>query len=62
MARSKRLKGNTTTGDTRMDRVIQFDERSRAYALRRRKRWTPGMAVPIPEGARTTRERRSCPE
>jgi hypothetical protein len=37
MARRRKLKGNTTTGDTRMDRVIQFDERSRAYALRRRR-------------------------
>lgn len=37
MPRSKKLKGDTTTGDLRMDRVVQFDERSRGYPLRRRR-------------------------
>ncbi|HJP04610.1 MAG: hypothetical protein QGH46_04280 [Gammaproteobacteria bacterium] len=38
MSRSIKLRGNARTRDRRMDRVIEFDERSRDYPLRRRAR------------------------
>lgn len=37
MGRTTKLKGNTTTQDVRMDRVVQFDERSRDYPMRARR-------------------------
>jgi len=36
MARKRRIRGGAATADTRLDRVRQFDERSRDYPLRRR--------------------------
>ncbi|WP_145065708.1 hypothetical protein [Engelhardtia mirabilis] len=37
MASKKKLKGGARTGDDRLDRVVQFDEASRGYAIRQRK-------------------------